>query len=80
MYYILFFVHFFSFFTYINTSLHQQSHSVTMIVMLGKEEERGEKANAFLETKKLQKNKNYPPTLAKKKVMRRRKRKAGNKN
>lgn len=41
----------------LNTSVNQQSHSVTTIVMLG-EEEKGKKANAFLEAKK---RKRYPP-------------------
>ena len=40
----------------LNTSVNQQSHSVTTIVMLG-EEEKGKKANAFLEAKK----KDTPP-------------------
>lgn len=44
--------------------------------MLGKEEERGEKANAFLETKKLQKNKNSPPNPDKKKSDEKKKKKS----
>lgn len=39
---------FFPFLLTLNTSVNQQSHSVTTIVMLG-EEEKERKANAFLE-------------------------------
>lgn len=63
----------------LNTSVNQQSHSVTTIVMLG-EEEKGKKANAFLEAKKKKETKDNPPLKKTNKLIRRKNEELGNKN